>query len=61
MAVKETQSPVIQLPTMVTMVATAALLIINYDALLYNATPGCQLDGTNYHNWVHQLCSLLVG
>lgn len=61
MTTKETQSPAIQLPTTVTTITTTTSSIINYDTLPYNMTPGHQLNGTNYHKWVHQLHSLLVG
>jgi hypothetical protein len=37
------------------------LLVINYNALLYDASPGQRLNRTNYTEWSHQLRSALVG
>ncbi len=61
MTVKETQSPAVHLHPPIATVNTTTSPIINYNALPYDMMPGHRLDGTNYHDWVHQLRSSLVG
>ena len=42
-------------------VPTTTTNYVNYDVIPYDTAPGRCLDRTNYHDWVHQLRSSLVG